>query len=202
MADQAEIRRPNWNDTADMYSSFSFCELEDTRAFLSVLGINPGETFLDVCCGPGRASVVAAEMGATVTGVDSAEMMLEHARANAEAHGVAGKCDFRLQDWDHVLPGQNLRKHDIVFASRCGAIMQAEKLSSLARRVVGVQIFANAPSIPDLMAVLFSGCGDGGFGGPGRGGSGASKQGEAKPEGFPARPAGSRADGPEAKKAI
>ena len=212
MENQPRIRRPNWNDSADMYSSFSFCELEDTRTYLSMLQIKPGETFLDVCCGPGRASVVAAEMGAIVTGVDSAEKMLEHAKVNAEAHGVAGKCNFRLQDWDHVLPGQNLQKHDVVFASRCGAIMQVEKLSKLANRVVGVQIFANAPAIPNLLGVLFSGCGDGGFGGPGGParasaleGRSAGSEGPGGPGNDPAGqggPGGPRADGPEAKKAI
>lgn len=150
----------NWNEQADMYSDFAFCELEDTRTYLDAIGVGEGDTVLDVCCGPGRISVLAAERGATVTGIDSAEKMLEHARANAERAGVAANCMFRLLDWKHVLPGQNLSPADVVIASRCGAMMDVEKLSSLAKRTVGVQIFANAPSIPELQNVLFSGCGE------------------------------------------
>ena len=149
----------DWNSEAGMYSDFAFCELDDTRTYLDAIGVGEGDTVLDVCCGPGRISVLAAERGAAVTGIDSAEKMLEHARENAQQAGVADRCDFRLLDWKHVLPGQNLQTADVVIASRCGAMMDVEKLSSLAKRTVGVQIFADAPSIPELQNVLFSGCG-------------------------------------------
>ena len=213
-------RKVNWDNAADMYSELSFCELEDTREFLDALLVGRFETFLDVCCGAGRASVVAAQMGSDVTGIDNSPRMLEHARENAEAHGVGYKCDFRLLDWNHVLPEQNLMKHDVVFASRCGAIMDVEKLSSLAGRTVGVQIFANAPSIPALLDVLFSGCDERGADGgrPGAGGpgaQGAAGAGPGMPEdaasgpgGFgPAGPGGfgpdrARPDAPGAKDAI
>jgi len=164
-------RGVDWNDQADMYSDFVFCELADTRVYLDAIGVKEGDTVLDVCCGPGRVSVLCGERGATVTGIDSAEKMLEHARDNAEALGVGNACTFKLLDWKHVLPGQNLEQSDVVIASRCGAMMDVDKLSALAKRTVGVQIFANAPSIPELLNVLFSGCGEpdgmkGGHGGP------------------------------------
>lgn len=203
----------NWNDRADMYNEIAFSELDDSRMYLDAIGVREGDTVIDVCCGPGRMSVLAAERGARVVGLDSSEGMLAHARANAEAMGVAERCEFRLMDWDHVLPGQNLQVADVVMASRCGAIMQVEKLSALAKRTVGVQIFANAPSIPALLDVLFSGCGDeggrrgptgsggpGGLGGPGMSPGGPGGPGPAGLGGFgPGRP---RPDGPEAKEAI
>lgn len=225
-------KKKGWDSHADMYSSFVFCELDDTRTYLDAIGVQEGDTFLDVCCGPGRASVLAAERGASAVGIDSAEKMLAHARENAEAMGVAGRCDFRLMDWEHVLPGQNLEPADVVFASRCGAIMEVEKLSSLAKRTVGVQIFANASSIPALLDVLFSGCeaagepeGDGpcghgpqggmpgmppfgpgpmGPGGPGPGGFGGpgGPGGPMGPGGPRGGRPGKRPDGPDAQKAI
>ena len=159
----------DWNGQADFYSKFAFCELDDTRVFLDAIDIQESDTVLDVCCGPGRVSVLAAERGARVTGVDAASKMLEHARENAKMMGVEDRCNFRLLDWNHVMPGQNLEKHDIVIASRCMAIMDVEKLSKLANKRVAVQIFANAPSIPMLLDVIFSGCGrpDIPAGGPG-----------------------------------
>lgn len=48
---------PNWNEIADFYSDFAFCELDDTRAYLDAIGVGEGDTLLDVCCGPGRVSV-------------------------------------------------------------------------------------------------------------------------------------------------
>ena len=213
----------NWDDRADMYNQIAFSELDDSRTYLDAIGVREGDTVIDVCCGPGRMSVLAAERGAYVVGVDSSEGMLAHARANAEAMGVAERCDFRLMDWDHVLPGQNLKPADVVMASRCGAIMQVEKLSALAKRTVGVQIFANAPSIPALLDVLFSGCGEPaggrGPGGPGPGGPVMPSAGQGGPTGpggpagpGPGNPAGSgpggfgpgqpRPDAPGAKEAI
>lgn len=150
---------PNmWNETADTYNQFAFSEMADSKTYLQAIGLQPGDTMLDVCCGPGRLSVLGAQLGAKVTGIDSAEKMLAHARENAQELGVADACDFRLMDWAHVMPGQNLERHDVVMASRCGAMMDIEKLSSLAKRTAAVQIFADAPSLPALWDVLFSGC--------------------------------------------
>lgn len=30
---------PNWNETADFYNQFAFCELEDTRTYLETIGV-------------------------------------------------------------------------------------------------------------------------------------------------------------------
>lgn len=193
-------RGVNWNDQADMYSQFAFCELDDTRTYLEAIGVAAGDSVLDVCCGPGRISVLAAERGASVVGIDSAQNMLAHARRNAEAMGVSQRCEFRLLDWDHVLPGQNLEQADVVIASRCHAMMDVAKLSSLARRTVGVQIFANAPSIPELQNVLFSGCGNtssAASGGPAAHGSPNAGAGAGA-----GAPGGPRPDGPAAPQSI
>ena len=149
----------DWNGIADFYNEFAFCELDDTRAYLDAIGVGEGDTLLDVCCGPGRVSVLAAERGAKVTGIDSAERMLAHAKENAQAMGVGDACTFQLQDWNSVLVGQNVKLHDVVIACRCGAMMDIEKLSALAKRTAAVQIFADAPSIPRLQDILFDGCG-------------------------------------------
>lgn len=134
---------------------------------------------LDVCCGPGRISVLAAERAASVTGIDSSEKMLEFANRNAGERGLSN-VKFLRRDWKKVLPGQNVKKHDIVIASRCLAMFDVQKLSSLANKKVGIQIFADAPSIPELQNVLFDGCGEEPHHGPRPGG----------PAGAPGAPAG------------
>lgn len=152
---------PNWNKEAETYNRFVFSELEDTRTYLDAIGLEGSESVLDVCCGPGRISVLAAERGCSVVGIDSAEKMLECAAANAQRFGVDDRCSFQLVDWDCALPGQNVQQADVVIASRCRAMMDVEKLSALAKRKVAIQIFADAPSLPALKGVLFSGCGNG-----------------------------------------
>lgn len=190
-----------WDEQADFYSSFAFSELDDTSVYLDEFGVKEGDSVLDVCCGPGRISVVAAARGARVTGIDSSPNMLEHARANAKSAGVEDRTTFQLIDWKNVLPGQNVEAHDVVIASRCGAMMDVEKLSTLANRTVGVQIFADAPSLPQLLDVIFDGCGVpdapdagadqpfAGHGGPGRPGGPGGSGGPGGPRpGGPGRP--------------
>ena len=59
--------------------------LEELFASLSL----PGKTVLDLGCGSGQVSVLAARMGARVNAVDIAPRMLEIARSGAQAAGVA-----------------------------------------------------------------------------------------------------------------
>lgn len=47
-----------------------------------------GRSVLDLCCGPGRCSVMLAEEGFSVTGVDRTKILLDKARARAKAAGV------------------------------------------------------------------------------------------------------------------
>jgi SAM-dependent methyltransferase len=54
---------------------------------LSLIG-EPVSDVLDLCCGPGRASVDLASRGLRVTGVDRSPFMLEKARSRAIAAGV------------------------------------------------------------------------------------------------------------------
>ena len=47
------------------------------------------ERVLDVGCGTGNAALLAAELGATVTGVDPAQRLLDVAAADASARGLS-----------------------------------------------------------------------------------------------------------------
>jgi SAM-dependent methyltransferase len=60
---------------------------QEMADLLALIGRAPGDV-LDLCCGPGRASVELARRGARVTGVDRSQFMLEKARARAGAVGV------------------------------------------------------------------------------------------------------------------
>jgi demethylmenaquinone methyltransferase/2-methoxy-6-polyprenyl-1,4-benzoquinol methylase len=47
--------------------------------------VQPGDRVLDACCGTGDLAVAARRAGATVTGLDFSEQMLERARPAASA---------------------------------------------------------------------------------------------------------------------
>jgi SAM-dependent methyltransferase len=56
--------------------------------FIERLGLEPGETLLDVACGTGNLSLPAARAGASVTGIDIAPNLIEQAVKNAQNEGL------------------------------------------------------------------------------------------------------------------
>ena len=70
------------------YDSFSRYMQKDAEAFFQRLGVKPGARLLDVGCGAGQLSLIAARAGVKVTGCDIATNWLEQARARAAKEGL------------------------------------------------------------------------------------------------------------------
>ena len=71
------------------YGRFSRYMERDAEAFYRRLPINPGAQLLDVACGAGQLSLIAARAGARVTGCDIASNWLAQARRRAAAEGLS-----------------------------------------------------------------------------------------------------------------
>lgn len=78
--------RHTWS-TGD-YGRFSRYMERDAEAFYRRLPIKPGAQLLDVGCGAGQLSLIAARAGARVTGCDIAANWLTQARRSAAAEGL------------------------------------------------------------------------------------------------------------------
>jgi SAM-dependent methyltransferase len=61
---------------------------DDVERIVELLDLPPGAEILDCPCGHGRIANGLAQRGFRVTGLDSSEFFLEHARADASARGV------------------------------------------------------------------------------------------------------------------
>jgi SAM-dependent methyltransferase len=74
------------------------------EAVVEQAAISTGERVVDVGCGTGNAALLAAERGATVTGVDPAQRLLDVAAATAAERGLEAKfvlgeaADIPLED--------------------------------------------------------------------------------------------------------
>lgn len=85
--DELKTRLRNTWMTGD-YGRFSRYMERDAEAFYRRLPIPPGAQLLDVGCGAGQLSLIAARAGARVTGCDIAENWLAQARRSAAAEGL------------------------------------------------------------------------------------------------------------------
>jgi len=145
-----------WDRESAMYDKMVAMELDYTREHLALLGIRPDDHVLDIGCGPGRITRLAAQMAAKVTAIDSAPKMLERCRANVEELGLTN-VKTHLLDWFDSEAVAALGTFDVVIACRTSALSDIERLDALSRRTVACMAFANAPSIPDILNEMFEG---------------------------------------------
>lgn len=100
-----EQRDSRWKN-GDGYNSYISAELTSfrkdawKRQILDHFAPDAVLDVLDIGCGPGFFSCILAEEGHNVLGIDSSKGMLEHARRNADALGVAPA--FCLMDLDDI----------------------------------------------------------------------------------------------------
>src|SRR5438270_5052367 len=75
------IQGPLWSERADDWAAVQEPLMRPAfEAALDALAIGPDSRLLDVGCGSGLALRLAADRGATVTGLDASATLLEHAR--------------------------------------------------------------------------------------------------------------------------
>ncbi|MCD7923030.1 MAG: class I SAM-dependent methyltransferase [Clostridiales bacterium] len=148
-----------WDAESVRYNKMSALEKELTLNQVNALPLSPEDTVIDMGCGCGRLSIPIAKRVKAVTSLDSSEKMLANCKENAKAAG-ADNLTPMLLDFFEAEAGVNVPVHDIAFCSRSAAIWEIEKLCTFARKYAAVLIFANAPSIPELLAKLFAGTGE------------------------------------------
>jgi ubiquinone/menaquinone biosynthesis C-methylase UbiE len=68
--------------------SMRFGRTGDAELAITLTDLHPGTCIVDIGCGPGVAARLAAQRGATVTGVDPSEVMLGVARKDDRRRGV------------------------------------------------------------------------------------------------------------------
>jgi SAM-dependent methyltransferase len=86
-----------WFDDAEFWETFypymfseeRFAAAAEQVEQLLALTAFQGHAVLDLCCGPGRHSVLLAQRGFAVTGVDRTEFLLGKARERAEEANIA-----------------------------------------------------------------------------------------------------------------
>lgn len=92
------------DEVADAYEDKRFSgggrliDRREKQAVLDAIGPIDETRILEIACGTGRFSVMLAERGADVTGLDISQPMLAKARENARRAGVSDRIEFQRSD--------------------------------------------------------------------------------------------------------
>src|SRR5579862_8263567 len=85
LEEEWDQRAAIWDDVAQSAAFHGFRDV-----ILDAAGLRPHDAVVDIGCGTGLVALKAAELGASVTGVDASGEMLERLQARARAHGLDG----------------------------------------------------------------------------------------------------------------
>jgi SAM-dependent methyltransferase len=188
MADVHDDLRAFWDRDAETYDLAASHAVTDPveeaawRAALRRALPEPGARVLDVGAGTGSLSLLAAELGYRVTGLDLSPGMLAKARAKAADRGLdvefvegpatkppEGPFDAvierhlvwttpdpvgALEAWRQVAPGGRLAMFEGVWGSTAPGQRAKDAVATGLRRVMGTPPDHHAPYAPEVLAQL------------------------------------------------
>jgi SAM-dependent methyltransferase len=140
-------------DWATTYDRLARMETQFTSAQIEMMELTRARTVLDVGCGSGRLAIPMAHKAKSVTALDSSLELLERCGAQAR-DALVGNVITRHADWDALVPGKDLARHDVVVASRYSGALDLMKLDSAANNLVYVQLFSGQSTKALLNALL------------------------------------------------
>lgn len=143
----AEVQGDLWGRAAQDWSTLQESHHGPLfEAMLAAAGVDRGDRFLDAGCGSGGASLLAADRGAVVTGLDASAPMIEIAKKRLLS------ADFRVGDMEQLpFPDGSF---DVVFAANSiqfaanplSALEELGRVATSKGRVV-VSLFASPEQV-------------------------------------------------------
>ena len=153
----------HWDKRAAAYRRVTRDERLATEQELAILGVQSGETVLDMGAGTGRLAVPVARTAAHVTALDPSEGMLAILRERMAAEGLTNYSCLRKR-WEDATIGRDVEPHDIVVAAFSLGFYDLaaalEKLDAAARRAVYIFWHAGEWRNPGEMALYRTVFGD------------------------------------------
>ena len=152
-----------WDRRAAAYRRATRGEHRATAREIAILGVQPGETVLDMGAGTGRLAVPVARTAAHVTALDPSEGMLAILRERMAAEGLTNYSCLRKR-WEDATIGRDVEPHDVVVAAFSLGFYDLaaalEKLDAAARRAVYIFWHAGEWRNPGEMALYRTVFGD------------------------------------------
>lgn len=115
---------------------FPVDKFDDTKFFSEAIKIQPNEDFLEIGVGAGVTSVIAALIGANVTGVDINEDAVSNSKANAILNDVEHSTEFFVSDIFSDVPN---KKFNTIFWNVPFCYSEIDELNMLEKSVFDFQ---------------------------------------------------------------
>nr|AGF93417.1 methyltransferase type 12 [uncultured organism] len=121
-----------WEKCAEKLTAINESKKDSyAQKFLRAIKIDNDDTVLDVGCGPGTISIPISRKAKKVTSLDVSKKMLEIVKYRVEDNEI-NNLNLVRNDWSEIDIGKDLKKHDVVIASRSlGMCKLSEELSKL-----------------------------------------------------------------------
>lgn len=147
-----------WNSFSSRYAEHNAANKQTHQEIIDTLisqgAVKPGETLLDIGCGPGTYALPLAAKGIRVTGLDTAGQMLSTLQQEADKANLSDTIKVLQADWND-LPSEPA--YDVAFAAKSPAISDYNslmKLTKVARKVCCLIGFAGHHDL-DLRRLLW-----------------------------------------------
>lgn len=131
-----------------------------TEELLARADLRPGQQILDIGCGVGTTAIrIARDYDAQVTAVDIAPLMLDRARRNIHAAGVAQRVTVERGDVLALRFGENsfdrvLAEAVTMFVDRPHAAQELVRVCRPGGRVLTTEFFWRRPPTPEARAIF------------------------------------------------
>ncbi|WP_094605872.1 Ubiquinone biosynthesis O-methyltransferase, mitochondrial [Sporomusa silvacetica DSM 10669] len=140
-----------WNSFASSYAKNNNTNRQTHQDIIEQLmaqgAVKPGDSLLDIGCGPGTYALPLAAKGVKVTGLDTASQMLSTLQHKADKAGLSAHIDCLHADWNDLAAKP---VYDVAFAAKSPAIDDYDslmKMIKVARKVCCLIGFAGQHSL-------------------------------------------------------
>ena len=147
-----------WNSFADRYAEHNDATRQTHQDIIDNLisqgAFSPGDTLIDIGCGPGTYALPLAAKGIKVTALDTAGQMLSTLQQEADKANLSDTIKVLQADWND-LPSEPA--YDVAFAAKSPAISDYNnlmKMTKVARKVCCLIGFAGQHDL-DLRRLLW-----------------------------------------------
>lgn len=156
-AERVKKQAVDWDGWAEDFEK-QFARSDYRDRLIEKMEIRPGDSILDVGCGPATLAIPLASRADRITALDISAGMLRVGAERAKEKNI-DNITFRQMDWEEVATGREIAPHDIVVCSRAFPGKKPKeslrKLNEAAKRRVYLTLRTDHDGAHDFYSMIY-----------------------------------------------